>query len=76
MPTQVARADRAEDRVGERVCGDVCIRMPAQSLVVLDLDAAEHEPAPRFERMKIESVAYPKTRRHDSNPRAVVLASA
>src|SRR5208282_5939819 len=44
--------------------------MAAESLVVLDFDAAQNEPAARFERMKIESVAYAITRRHCSNPRA------
>src|SRR5258708_2200843 len=70
MPAQVACAECAEDRVGERVCGDVGVGMAAESLVVLDLDAAGHEAAPRFERMKIESVAYAKTRRHCCIPRA------
>src|SRR5258708_39978977 len=52
------------------MCSDVSVGMAAESLDVLDLDAAEHEPAPRFERMEIESVAYAETRRHCSTPRA------
>jgi hypothetical protein len=38
--------------------------MAAQSPVVLDLDAAKHEPASRFERVKIEAVAHAISRRH------------
>src|SRR5208282_2385980 len=70
VPAKVARTDRAEDRIGQRMSRDVRVRMAAQSLVVLDFDAAEHEPAARFERMKIESVAYAIPCRHCSNPRA------
>src|SRR5208283_386610 len=56
--------------------GDVGVRMAAKSLVVLDFDAAEHQPAPRFERMKIETVAYAITRRHCSNPRAAMTPAS
>jgi hypothetical protein len=41
--------------------------MTAESLVVFDFDAAEHEAAARFERMEIESVAYAEARRHCFN---------
>src|SRR5271155_6227785 len=50
--------------------GDVGVGMAAQSLIVLDLDAAEHEPPSRFERVKIEAVAYAISRRHCTKPRA------
>jgi hypothetical protein len=37
---------------------------------VVDLDAAEHEPPPCFEWMKIESVPYPESRCHRFNRHA------
>src|SRR5271156_108734 len=70
MTAEVAGTEGAQYRIGERMGGDVGVGMAAQSLIVLDLDAAEHEPPSRFERVKIEAVAYAISRRHCTKPRA------
>jgi hypothetical protein len=44
--------------------------MPAQTFIMLDLDSAQHQPPPCFQRMKIESVAYSKIHRDSPNSAA------
>src|ERR1700676_3317333 len=73
MPPEVACPERAEDRVGERMCAHVSVGMPAQTLVVLDLDPAENQPPAGFERMKVEAVAYSKT--HRDSPTSAARAA-
>ena len=68
MTAQIALADRAEDRVGERMRRDVGIGMPAESLLVRNLDAAEDQPAACAQRMEIEALA-------DSNCIAITRTS-
>ena len=43
MIADIAGADRAEQRVGERVEGDVGVAMAGEAAVVRDADAAEPE---------------------------------
>src|SRR6185369_9632695 len=59
MVADVAGAQRAEDRVGQRVKDDVGVAMAGKALVMRDLDAAEPQFPARGEGMDVETEADP-----------------
>src|SRR5690242_13489833 len=63
MAAEVAVTKRPENRISERVSYDVGIRMPAEPMRMGNLHAAENQPAARFQRMEIETLADSKAHR-------------
>ena len=57
MPADVAQRRRAEQRVADRVQQHVGVAVAREALVVRNLDAADHEPAPGDEGMHVETLA-------------------
>ena len=65
VTTDITRARRAKDRVGDSVTHGVGVRMPGEPLVERDRDAAKHEPSARHESVQVVSVADPERRSAD-----------
>src|SRR6185295_16017969 len=62
VAADVAERGRAEQRVADRVRQYVGIRVPGETLVVRDLDAADHQLAAGDEGMHVEALADPHAR--------------
>jgi hypothetical protein len=56
VATDVAEPGRAEQGIAECMDGHVAVRMREQSLVVRDLQAAEHQRASGAETMGVEAL--------------------
>ena len=63
MAAEVALAQRTEDRVGQRMGGDVGVGVPVEPRVMGNRYAAELERAARAHRMEVEALPYPKPHR-------------
>ncbi len=59
MHADVARADRAQDRVGQRVQPDIGVGMADEAGIMRDLDPADHDAVARAEGMGVEPLADP-----------------
>ena len=62
MRADVAQARRAEHGVHNRVQQHIGVRMPRETALVRDLDAAQHQPAARAQRVHV--VALPDAQLH------------
>ena len=60
LAAEIAFAERAEDRIGQRMRRHVGIGMAPQAAVMRNLDTAEYQPASCFQRMEIEALANAK----------------
>ena len=57
MPADVAQPRRTEQRVADRVQQHVAIGMAEQTLLERDVDAADHQLAPRHQRVDVEPLS-------------------
>src|SRR5438552_8211229 len=64
MAAEIPLPQRAEDRIGERMSGDVGIRMAAQPMRMFDFDPTQDEPPTRRQRMKVEPLPYSRAHRN------------
>src|SRR5208337_3894751 len=68
MPAEVTLANCTQNRVGERMRRDIRVGMASQPMTVRDLDAADHQPPPGLQRMKVEALPYSETHGHPQTP--------
>src|SRR5229473_1291622 len=57
VASEVALADRPEDRVGERMRGDVGVRMAPKAGRMLDFDTTKYELSAFLERMEVKPLS-------------------
>ena len=57
VAADVAQRRGAEQRVGDGVAQRIGIRVAEQAVAVRDLDAAQHQPAPGDERVRVPALA-------------------